>query len=83
MHPIKWSLTTMFNFGKTMIMRNSFILCALFFIPNFLFAGVVSTDGNDLEVRFGHVCAVCCVLCVVCIVYKFTIVFILPKLTSG
>ena len=34
-----------------MIMRNSFILCALFFIPNFLFAGVVSTDGNDLTVN--------------------------------
>ena len=34
-----------------MIMRNSFILCVLFFIPNFLFAGVVSTDGNDLTVN--------------------------------
>lgn len=34
-----------------MIIRNSFIFFVLFLIPNILFAGVVSTDGNDLVVN--------------------------------
>ena len=34
-----------------MKMRNTFIFCSLLLIPNFLFAGTVSTDGNDLVVN--------------------------------
>jgi phosphate-selective porin OprO/OprP len=34
-----------------MKMRNSFMFCVLLLIPNFLLAGVVTTDGSDLVVN--------------------------------
>lgn len=39
------------DIGKAMIMRNSVMFCVLLFIPNFLLASVVTTDGSDLVVN--------------------------------